>query len=392
MRSEHDADTILDTSEGQAVTRLLSSREWSRQDVYNHAGLVKRLQMMRIAGLPPMRVVAAAEIERLGRIPRSTDTDAKVEDALDVVQRCGADGFAKAKAVLTFFSHQWLRPNWCEMRACDLAWGSVERAQAADDGLAIGDVDSADREKARALVQWAKWLKSSLHHRGCCFMRGPSNIDDLTRSDDLEVYFWIDFCSALQNTREAPAQIVPYMAALPAYVAVCALVTAYWTEGYASRAWCQAEMLMGCAFVTTGTFLFIVPRGFEHAEDTGYTKEKITVPDAATAQLTNEADRPVVAALTETARRSQAFTCERACARNCEIECSPGSIGTWLGMNVCLCGQCCGFLPWARTRNVQPGKKRGMGRLAMVIPASPAGAPQPAEMARGPGDAVQLLG
>ena len=78
--------------------------------------------------------------------------------------------------------------------------------------------------------------------------------------------------------------------------------------------------------------------------------------------------------------------------RHCEIECSPGSIGTWLGMNVCLCGQCCGFLPWARTRNVQPGKKRGMGRLAMVIPASPAGAPQPAEMARGPGDAVQLLG
>ena len=113
------------------MTRLLNSREWARQHVWYYAGLVKRLEMMRAAGLPPMRVVAAAEIERLGRIPRSTDTDAKVEDALDVVERCGSDRTGKPNAILTFFSHQWLRPNWCEAKGADLAWGSPERAQAA---------------------------------------------------------------------------------------------------------------------------------------------------------------------------------------------------------------------------------------------------------------------
>ena len=66
-----------------------------------------------------MRVVAATEIERLARIPRSTDTDAKVEDALDAVERCGSKN-GKPNAILTFFSHQWLRPNWCEAKAADL--------------------------------------------------------------------------------------------------------------------------------------------------------------------------------------------------------------------------------------------------------------------------------
>ena len=72
MRSEDETDTILDTAEGQAMTRLLNSREWVRQNAHSHAGLVKRLEMMRDAGLPPMRVVAVAEIERLGRIPHAT--------------------------------------------------------------------------------------------------------------------------------------------------------------------------------------------------------------------------------------------------------------------------------------------------------------------------------
>ena len=71
------------------------------QNVLSRAGLIKRLEMMRDAGLPPMRVVAATEIERLERIPRSTDTDAKVEDALDVVERRGSKN-GKPNAVLTF--------------------------------------------------------------------------------------------------------------------------------------------------------------------------------------------------------------------------------------------------------------------------------------------------
>ena len=106
MRSEDETDTILDTAEGQAMTRLLNSRQWARQNPESYVGLVKRLEMMRTAGLPPMRVVAAKEIERLGRIPRSTDLDATVEDALDVVKRLGRDIQARPKAVLTFFSHE----------------------------------------------------------------------------------------------------------------------------------------------------------------------------------------------------------------------------------------------------------------------------------------------
>ena len=224
-------------------------------------------------------------------------------------------------------------------------------------------------------MQWAKWMKWASCNRDASGYGGP--LADITRSSRLEVYFWIDYCSALQNTREAPAQIVPYMAALPAYVAVCAVVAAYWTERYASRAWCQAEMLMGFAFVTTGKRLFIVPRAFEHAERKGVTQEEITVPnpgDRATAQLTNEADRPVVAALTETARRSQAFTCGRVCARNF------GACDRCFWMNVCFCCQCCGLLAYGSSRKVQPGKST----LTKITPAGPGDAPQPAEMARGP--------
>mgnify|MGYP001395653595 CR=1 FL=1 len=106
-------------------------------------------------------------------------------------------------------------------------------------GLAVGDVDSADHEKAKALVQWAKWLTWARRND----RKALALLSGITTGEDLQVYFWIDYCSSLQNTREAPAQIVPYMAALPAYVAVCAVVAAYWTERYASRAWCQAEML-----------------------------------------------------------------------------------------------------------------------------------------------------
>ena len=76
MRAEDETDTILDTAEGQAMTHLLNSQEWAGQNVLSRAGLIKRLEMMRDAGLPPMRVVAATEIERLARIPWSTDTDA----------------------------------------------------------------------------------------------------------------------------------------------------------------------------------------------------------------------------------------------------------------------------------------------------------------------------
>ena len=140
---------------------------------------------------------------------------------------------------------------------------------------------------------------------------------------------------------------------------------------------------MGYAFVTTGDKLFIVKRGFEHTESNGYVKKRLPMPNPsnrATAQLTNEADRPVVAALTETARRSQAFTCWRVGLQMCQTDCSAGRTAEWCAFNVCMPCQCCGFLPWYMSRNVQPGKST----LTKITPAFLDGLPKPAEMARGP--------
>ena len=416
MRSDTETTTILDTAEGQAMSRILGSDAFYDANPHSYAGLVQRLQMLREGGLPPMRVVSAAEIERLGRIPRSTDTDAKVEDALDVVQRCGQDAAGKPLATLTFFSHQWLRPNWCEAKKADLAWGSPERAQAAEEGLVVGDVDSADHEKAKALVQWAKWLAwtsskddgqaqvevsvstsnilvgivastvAETVYSAVATAAATKFVTNLSSSADLEVYFWIDYCSSLQNTREAPAQIVPYMAALPAYVAVCAAVAAYWTEAYDSRAWCQTEMLMGYAFVSTGDKLWIVPKGFEHGEQDGVNEEEMLVPDPAnpeTAKLTNEADRPVLVALTETARNSKAFGCWRTFVR----QCTPGEDNElpWCMLINCCCCQCFGCCAVMNAREVKPGASVVTKLTPMMLAATAeasAAAPQAAVMER----------
>ena len=67
MRSDEDDSTILDSPHGVAMTRLLRSRAWARADPGNHEGLKQRLEMMRDAGLKPMKVISAASLERLRR-------------------------------------------------------------------------------------------------------------------------------------------------------------------------------------------------------------------------------------------------------------------------------------------------------------------------------------
>ena len=185
-------------------------------------------------------------------------------------------------------------------------------------------------------------------------------------------------------------------------------------------------MLMGYAFAATGDHLFIVPRGFAPFKDTkvittkttmwkwGTTKvtglprlttSRIKVPDPgdrATAQLTNEADRPVVAALTETARRSEAFTCSHFCLRlACPDTSSCVGVTEWFIGNVCCCCGFCGcayLIPICKfSRDVRPGKSS----LKMIRPIgageaekSSADAPVPAEMTREPagGDKSRLVG
>ena len=127
MRSEDDDSTILDNPHGIAMTRLLKSRAWARADPGNHEGLKQRLEMMRDAGLKPMKVISAATLARLGRIPRSTE-DVELEDALDLASRSQGLQIMTTRTsvmpgiMLLFFSHRWLRPNWCIERGKEMAW------------------------------------------------------------------------------------------------------------------------------------------------------------------------------------------------------------------------------------------------------------------------------
>ena len=52
----------------------------------------------------------------------------------------------------------------------------------------MGDPDSADHEKARALVEWARWLQWAR----------PLRDHDLEIDREVEVYFWIDYACCNQ--------------------------------------------------------------------------------------------------------------------------------------------------------------------------------------------------
>eukprot|EP00964_Phaeocystis_antarctica_P069316 scaffold42098_cov59-Phaeocystis_antarctica.AAC.1 len=113
--------------------------------------------MIPDAGLKPMRVVAHSKLTKLGRIPRSHE--GHQEDAIEAVRRCGADGFNQPKAVILFYSHRWIRPNWSEDLGKDLPWASAERQKAMREGKRFGDPDDAARSKAKALIAYGDWFK-----------------------------------------------------------------------------------------------------------------------------------------------------------------------------------------------------------------------------------------
>ena len=82
-------------------------------------------------------------------------------------------------------------------------------------------------------------------------------------------------------------------------------------------------MLMSYAFITTGKYLFVVPDGFDRGDtrSTEANKEKITVPNPAQGQLTNDMDRPVIESLTRAAESSQAFSCWRNFVKKSTMSC-----------------------------------------------------------------------
>ena len=354
-RSAEQAIDETQAKLGESCERLLASSAWNRAHTATHKGLLKRLQMIPDAGLNPMRVVAHSKLTELGRIPRSHE--GHQEDAIEAVRRCGTDDGNKPKAVILFYSHRWIRPNWSEDLGKDLPWASAERQQAMREGKRFGDPDDAARSKAKALIAYGDWFKR-------CRLGGEaSDLDDISNADDLEIFWWIDWASTDQD---APG---PDMAALPAFAAACAGIVAAWSPEYAGRAWCQVELLMAHAFMTTGKQVFVVPDGFAGAAPQGdkwTTIEQVVVADPAAGQLTNDHDRAVIRALTGVAERSTAFSCWRVFVKH-----STENVGMGCLWNVCLCCQFCGCMPLAYSRNVHPGQST----VEKVLPAGATVAP-----------------
>jgi len=254
--TRNDKEAIDETQQklGEACERLLASGAWNRAHTTTHKGLLQRLEMIPAAGLNRVRVVAHSKLTELGRIPRS-DEGHQV-DAIDAVRRCGADASNCPKAVLLFYSHRWKRPNWCEEMGKALEWASEERQQAMREGKRFGDPDDAAHSKAKALIAWGDWLKRYL----TADVGYDGTLANLSKAHDLEIFWWIDWACTDQD------EPGPDMAALPAFAAVCAGIVAAWSPEYASRAWCQVELLMAYAFMNAGDTVLVVPDGFAGAK------------------------------------------------------------------------------------------------------------------------------
>jgi len=92
------AAAALDEELARACEQLLASNAWQSAHTTRIDGLKKRLKMLPAAGLPRMRVLPNVVLERLGRIPRSTE--GHQVDALEAVERKGADRLNNPRAVL----------------------------------------------------------------------------------------------------------------------------------------------------------------------------------------------------------------------------------------------------------------------------------------------------
>ena len=193
---------------------------------------------------------------------------------------------------------------------------------------------------------------------------------DISTDADLEIFWWIDWASTDQD---APG---PDMAALPAFAAACAGIVAAWSPEYASRAWCQVELLMAHAFMTTGRLVLVVPDGFAGAEPQGgkwVTREEVAVADPAAGQLTNDHDRAVIRSLTGVAERSTAFSCWRVFVKH-----STESVLMCCFWNVCCCCQWCGLVSLIYSRKVRPGQST----VEKVLPVGATTAPAQQAMQR----------
>ena len=352
---------------GERTQSLLMSPEWARASDRTCSGLIKRLDMMDKAGLPAMKVIAAEEINRLGRVPRSTDPEARLVNARDVVR---ADEMGFSRAVFVFLSHQRAR-----------------------DGEPWNDhVGRLRTPMADALVAFAKWLREiwylNIDDHVCgamkCFMGCTNNDGGITRNhEDFKIYFWIDMCCADDACLKNEG---PFMAALPAYIAACHAIATDWVEEYSPTAkeehyyspgddWRKAELMLAFAFSMKGDRLHLIPRDFDFDFDSNSNSmnvyEQAYQPKPRTWHSSEEfwslpdpSANVELLDLVETARASKLYTCQASCVRYCSLGDSryhpPGAglhygfCNNWCHDNICCCGQCCGFCAWVSSRNLPP--------------------------------------
>lgn len=240
--------------EDNSVIRLLNSKEWQSLSGTRVEDIRRKLSMIEDAGFPPMKLLPASELERLGRIPRS-----------DVAPTVDAREALSNNGVLIFVSHRWLSPE--------------ERKP--DDGA---------ETKALCLSRFARWYEARYKSR--------------------KVYFWLDFASVDQH---APSEGIR---SLPLYVAACNDMVAYETEDYRTRAWCMVERLIAYKFSTAGIVPWVVlhdeARAFGQDEGkpvvASFEQTKSLLVDPSACSLTSEDDRDAVLQLKQCAMRAKAWT------------------------------------------------------------------------------------
>ena len=324
---------------------LLKRGDFQSADPRSFKGLKKRLEMMRDAGLPRMRLLPGEVLEELGRIPRSTergeDGEPYTVDALEMIESEGFDDdVGTPNSIIVFFSHRWLRANYSTLHQRDVEWGSAEWKAAKEEGHYVGMPDSEGNEKVQDLIEWMRWLKWRTS-------RETKFMENYLAQDCQDVYFFIDWPCVDQTNPEAE------ICALPAFVSSCSLIASYFTEEYRGRGWCQAELLVSRAFCALPVVMR-VPVGFKHEEQLFLTAGQFTLPDPSdkeTAMITNEDDRPTIAALTKCARETRAFRYAQ-CARNVASGTGFGGKGSGLLFLVVSLG----LVPFLFRRKVMPGK------------------------------------
>ncbi len=113
------------------VADVLASPEWKAANMSSLDGQLKRVRKISSSGHPPMKVITASQLQKLKRLPRSSDGLAVDLESLLLQHRGESD---KSTVVVVFFSHRWFRPRQ------------------------VQHPDDAAGHKAMAMVQFAKWL------------------------------------------------------------------------------------------------------------------------------------------------------------------------------------------------------------------------------------------